>query len=166
MTYCSTPTVKSALGINNLQVHKNRYSRSDVLLDTDCQNCPGYAGQRTTLVLCVQEIREDKTKHAEKYRTASWALPVCKPDVVPRGQRYETNGTVSFQILRNSSQIICTGNHSRKCVLCESKYSLDKIRTIWTTSASQTSLTHVNKWRMDRDGRVRGMLLIHIWNVA
>ena len=28
---------------------------------------PGYAGRGTTLVLCVQKIREDKTEHAEKY---------------------------------------------------------------------------------------------------
>ena len=59
--------VRIRLGISNLKVHKNRYARSDVLLDNDCQICPGYAGQRTTLVPCVQEIQEDKTEHAEKY---------------------------------------------------------------------------------------------------
>ena len=82
--------VRIRLGISNLKVHKNRYARSEELMDNDCPFCPGmqdndcpfcpgmqdndcpfcpcmHAGQRTALVLCVQEIREDKTEHAEKY---------------------------------------------------------------------------------------------------
>ena len=33
--------IRIRLGISNLKVHKNRYPRSEVLMDNDCPLCPG-----------------------------------------------------------------------------------------------------------------------------
>ena len=60
--------VRVRMGISNLEVHKNRYGRDDVLPDNDCPFCPGFEDNELHLFfvyyacfLCVQDVRKNKT---------------------------------------------------------------------------------------------------------
>ena len=94
--------VRVRLGISNLKVHKNRYARSDVPQDNDCPFCPGMQDNELNLFFVYkkyEKIRPNMLKNIEPHHEHSQSVKLvsCQVDSV--------TGMVSFQMLRNSSQI-------------------------------------------------------------
>ena len=60
--------VRIRLGISNLKVHKNRYARSEVLMDNDCPFCPGMQDNELQLFFVCkkyEKIRPNMLKNSE-----------------------------------------------------------------------------------------------------
>ena len=104
--------VRIRLGISNLKVHENRYARSDVLLENNCPFCPGMQDNELHLFFVCkkyEKIRPNMLKSIEPHHEHSQFVKLDR----------------WHGFLSNTSKLVT--NHLRKCMLCQSKYSLDKI---------------------------------------
>ena len=81
--------VRIGLGISNLKVHKNRYARSDVLLDNYCPFYPGMQDNELYL-FCVckkfEKIRPNMLKNIEPHHEHNEFVQLisCQEDSVIR----------------------------------------------------------------------------------
>ena len=80
--------VRKRLGISNLKVRKNRYARSDMLLDNDCPFCLGMQDNELHLFVCMKykKRRPNMLKNIEPHDEHSQFVKLmsCQVDSVAR----------------------------------------------------------------------------------